>query len=323
MPMPTKKIPIQGLAVHLRVERLLKLLWYVFRATLILGLSFMILYPILVKLAMAVKSLEDLLDPTVFLIAKRPTMDNIKRVVETLDYVPGLIRTFMFSSANALLQTAACTVTGYGLARFKFKGRRLCFALVMITLVVPPQTVLLPLYLQFQHFSLASFFTVIPPGSGVNLTKTYLPYVFMSMTGLGLKNGLFIYMMRQNFINMPVALEEAAYIDGCNSFKTFYAIMLPNALTMMVTVGMFSFVWIWNDNLYLSFFVDDIRLMATAIIDIGREVQFQNGDVVVNPIVTEMYNNIAVVLQILPLLLVYVFAQRHFVQSVERSGIVG
>jgi multiple sugar transport system permease protein len=307
----------------LKVDFWANLLWSIFRFVLVVGIAFMILYPIIVKCLTAIKSTSDLFDPTVLLIPKNPTLENVSKVIDAMDYLPTLLITFGFTLMNALLQTLACTVTAYGLARFKYKLRSLFFILVIVTLIVPPQTILLPLLIQFQHFSFMSLITIIPSGKGIDLTNSIFPFIFTSVTALGLKNGLFIYMLRQNFINMPVALEEAAYIDGCGAFKTFYKIMLPNGFNMMITVFLFSFVWLWNDSLYISFFADKLNFMASAITKVSGIIQATEWSGVADPSMTVVYNNVAIVLHILPLMVLYIFAQKYFIQSVEKSGIVG
>lgn len=301
-----------------------KYIWALARLLLLLGLSFLILNPIFVKIATAFKDISDYADPTVFYLPKHPTLKYLFTMLDFLKYWPTLIRTLIFTAGNAFLQTIACTMVAYGIARFKYKGRGVVFSLIILTLVVPSQTTLIPLFLQFKNFSIFSLFTLAPSG-GVSIINTYWPFLILSATALGSKNGLFIFMLRQYFKNMPKVLEEAAYIDGCNSFKTFYKIMLPNAIPMIITVFLFSFVWVWNDNLYTSFFAPNLKIMATLLDGIGWRISYYLGSTTFDStgLMDSIYGSVGVLLHIIPIIILYIFAQKHFVQSIERSGIVG
>ena len=113
------------------------------------------------------------------------TWGNVRHVVKEMSYWSALQNTLLISVALGALQTLVCAVVGYGFARFQFKGRNLCFFLVIFSLIVPSQTILLPLYLKFKAF-LGVF----------KLIGTAWPLVILSMTGLGIKNGLYIFMFR-------------------------------------------------------------------------------------------------------------------------------
>ena len=137
----------------------------------------------------------------------------------------------------SVLQLAISCLVGYGFARFKFKGRNILFFIVILSLIVPAQTILIPLYFRF---------------SSIGLLNTIWPVVILSACGIGLKNGLYIYLMRQFFRGMPRELEQSAYIDGAGPLRAFVQIILPNAFNMMITVFLFSFTWQWTCLLYTS-----------------------------------------------------------------------
>ena len=207
-------------ARHLTPQAVTSLLWKLVRAVILLGLCYIILYPFFIKVVNAFKTYSDFIDPTVRFLPKTFTWGNVRHVVKEMSYWSALQNTLLISVALGALQTLVCAVVGYGFARFQFKGRNLCFFLVIFSLIVPSQTILLPLYLKFKAF-LGVF----------KLIGTAWPLVILSMTGLGIKNGLYIFMFRQFFRNMPKELEEASYLDGCGTLRTFTKIMLPSAPT--------------------------------------------------------------------------------------------
>ena len=299
-----------------------KWLWAIFRTVLIIGLGFMIIQPVIMQLSSSFKSISDLYDGSVYLIPKNPTLYNYRRVWEYLEYPLRFVNSLLYCGGCALLQLASCTLVAYGLARFKFKGRGIVMGMVIFTLIIPPQTVLLSLYLQFQYFSPLSIFTLGMSLKGINLIGTPWPLLILSATAVGFKNGLYIFMLRQHFKNLPKALEEAASIDGCGAFQTFFRVVLPGALPMMASILLFSFVWQWNDYFYTTILTPGMKIFTTVLSGTGSSIARMDGQVIGN-MQNMLYDSAAFVLFIIPLIVLYLFTQKGFVQSIERSGLVG
>lgn len=302
--------------------------WALVRGVIILGICFLILYPTLLKIFVSIMSEKDLYDVTVKYIAKSPTFENIKTVWSAMKYPSTLWNTLKISILTSAMQLISCTIIGYGFGRFNFKGRNLLFALVILTMIVPPQTIMIPLFLHFRYFDLFGIITKLTGSKGINLLNSEWPFVLMSATGMGLKNGLYIYIIRQFFRGMPKELEEAAYVDGASMFRTFYQIMLPSAVPAMVTVFLFSFVWQWTDIFYSNLFLQKVKVLSTALssvsFDITQQIYWETGaNVSLSPAVSSMYTNTASLLVIIPLIILYIIAQKYFVESIERTGIVG
>lgn len=301
--------------------------WSIVRGVIIAGICFLILYPTMVKFLVSIMPEKDLYDISVKYIAKNPTLENYKTVIDAMKYPTAFWNTFKISLATSIMQLVSCTIVGYGFARFKFKGRGLLFAFVIITLIVPPQTIMIPLYLHFKDFDILGLFKLIL-GKPIRLLDSPYPFILMSATCMGLKNGLYIYIIRQFFRGMPKELEEAAYVDGAGLFRTFYKIMLPSAVPAMLTVFLFSFVWQWTDSFYASLFLSDLKVLSTALTGVAHAITLHLSNlyrtsIYLSPALSSMYMNTASLLVILPLLLVYIVAQRYFVESIERTGIVG
>lgn len=199
-------------------------------------------------------------------------------------------------------------------------------------MIVPHSTLKLAMTLEFRNFDVLGIFSFLGGGviEGVNildetyirLTNTYWPLWILSATGLAFKNGLYIYMFRQYFKGVPDELEESAYVDGSGVFRTFITIILPMTIPMLVTVFMFSFSWQWTDNFYTDvFFTGSGPALMKNIIAIPKTVDLT----VVTA--TDLYSNAILntcgLLIILPLVIIYVFAQKFIIQGIERSGITG
>jgi multiple sugar transport system permease protein len=300
--------------------------WSVFRFFLLFGLAFVILYPVLHMLTVTFRIEEEMSHPAIVWIPRHYTLDNLKAAVIVMNYGKSVATTIMVSLISALLQMVSSALVGYGLARFQFRGRGIVFACVLFTILVPPQTVIIPTFLQFRFFDFFGLGTLIGLPFGrrlhINLLNNVFSFYLTAITGVGIRAGLCIYIFRQFFRGMPKELEDAAYIDGCNSLKTFMTVMAPNAGPAILTVMLFSVVWYWNDYFYSAMYFSALNTVATALAQIRFETMGVYNE--------EMSRMFVIIVQqagslllIAPILLLYIVLQRYFVESIERTGIVG
>lgn len=298
-------------------ERTGALAWGVVRGVIVLGICYVIFYPLIVKLSSSLLREVDMFDNTVQFVPRMFYLENYKIVWEYLDYPISFRNSLLLTILVSLLQLGACTMIGYGFARFRYWGQSLLFACVVFSLVVPPQMIMIPLYLNFRYFT---FFGLLPE-PGINLLGSVWPFVLTSLTGTGLKNGLFIYIMRQFFRNMPQDLEEAAQIDGAGAVRTFVKVMLPNAKPAMLTVFLFAFVLQWNDYFFTSIYMSQAKVLPVMLEGVSMNIMLD-----VNYIADHyrsILDNTGMILFIAPLLILYAILQRYFIEGVERTGIVG
>jgi multiple sugar transport system permease protein len=271
--------------------------------------------------------IEDMYDQSVRWIPRSPTLRNFRLVWVHMKYVDAFWNSLKLASFTSVLQVGACTMVGYGLARFKFPGSNAVFAMAILTLMVPPQLIMVPMYLNFRFFDL---FGLLGEGS-LNLVGTYWPFALTSLTGTGFRNGLYIFIMRQFFRGLPRELEEAAYIDGAGLFTTFFRVMLPGSIPGLVVTFLFSFVWQWNDYLYVTNFMAGKNFLPQALEGAARNVQIAIDEAsalastsgFLDDHFYSLINNAGMLLVILPLLILYILLQRYFVESIERTGIIG
>lgn len=306
------------LKVNLRGNKIHKNISAILTYFCVSCLVFLILYPILIKIFSSLRSMEDLYDSTVQLIPKHMSMEILILTGTVMKYIPSFINSVLLSLLVAVLQVASSASIGYGLAKFKFKGRGLVYALVIITLLIPKQTITTALFLNFRYHDILGVFELIT-GNPLNLIGTIWPFVLLSITGFGLKNGLYIYLTMQTFKGLPKEFDEAASVDGAGVLKTFFCIMLPNAKTILVTVFLFSFCWQWTDSYYSGLFVKDMNLLSRTIYYV---VNYGNNGSVDQVLVSAL-QNAAILLLLLPLLILYLFCQKSFIQGVAKSGITG
>lgn len=309
-------------------NKIAKIAYSVFRILLLFGLSVIVLYPLMYSVSVAFRSAQDLYDPLVIYIPKHFTFDNIIESIKYLKYWSALLNSSILCLLCSFLQVISCSLVGYGLARYNFKGKGLVFTLVLVLIIVPPQTISVPNYVNFRYFdpvglgAFVSLFTGKP--SWLNLIDTNWSFFIPATFAMGIRSGLFIFIFRQFFRGMPKDLEEAAYIDGSGQFKTFLRIMVPNAGGAYLTVTLFSIVWYWNDYINTSSFLANANTVSYNLYKLTGSLnyimKYEKG---LNQSLGIVFLQSGVLLTILPMLIMYIILQKYFTESIERTGIVG
>ncbi len=290
----------------------------IFRGILLFGMCFMIIQPILNKFSVSFMSEKDLYDTTIILVPKHFSINNWKIATLLLNYKTTLFNTVWVSILVSIIEVTMCSIVGYGFSRFQFPLKKFWFFCVILIIVIPPQTISTSLFLHFRYFNLF--------GKTFNLRGNILPYIMMCFTCQGLKNGLYIFMIRQFFMGFPFELEEAAYVDGCSPLSTFVRIMVPGAKPIITSCFLFSFVWQWTDSFYSNLFLGKVQLLSislTTVVDkFGIYLSNMNGGTVIAPMgYANAVLSTAMILGIFPILILYVFCQRLFVESLASTGV--
>lgn len=303
----------------------------IFRAVILIGLSFVIIAPILQKLSAALRHPSDITNPQVIWIPETWSFVNFEIGWEVLEYGSALFRTLFISTGCMFIQVVASAVAGYAFARLRFKGSNIVFLLVLLSLIVPTEA------MDSARRMLLAYNTFF----GLNLVGNIFALFILAAFGQGIRSAIFIFLFRQFFKGLPVELEESAQVDGAGVIRTFWSVMLPNARGGIVTVALFSFVWQWNDYYFANLlnYSSNFPLLATTLagtterldvlmntwVGAGREVIQGIGDTSVtsNPAFLSLISNTEALLLMAPLLIGYFFVQKLFVESIERTGIVG
>lgn len=297
------------------------LLMSLFRLVIIIGVCYVIMGPVLGILANSFFSNKDAYNPMVYLIPQNPTLERYQTSIQILDYFPTVGRSLLYSLTLMLMQIFTCSMVGYGFARYKFPLKSVLFGLVVVMIVIPSHTIMLPLYMTFRTFDPFGLCTMIT-GGPLNLMKTPYPMMMMTILGCGLRSGLYIYIFNQFFRGLPKEIEEAALVDGAGTWYTYFNIMLRNAMPSVITVAVFSMVWQYNDTFYAHLFqIPQDMSIGTRISSLVANIanQFQIND----KIIQNLYLDAGIVLMLVPVVLIYVVLQKQFIEGVERSGIVG
>lgn len=314
---------------RIRVKKPLRILWAICRQLFMIGLSYVVLYPILYMISNAFKPVEQYWDPSIIWLPKSLTLENFRVVTLVMDIGEVLWNTLIIELIPALLSTAVCMMVGYGLARFDFRGRKLVTAFVILTIIVPPQTICTSLYSSYRYFDFLGILGGLEKLTGASLTPnligtswvTFLP----SLLGVGLKSGIFIFIYMQFFTGIPKELQEAAAIDGCGALRTFLKIIVPTAQNIVISVTLLSVVWNWNDYYTPSMFIRVKDTVATAMSTFKANLEnLHNTGLGTGSIQTANTQiQAACLIAIVPLVILYVILQKRFSEGIENSGLTG
>lgn len=311
-------------------DKSLQIISSVFRGLFMVGMAYVLLYPILFLLSNAFRDPIDRLDPTIIWLPKTFTFNNFVLADELIGFKDSILKTISILIPSVIIQVFVCLMVAYGFSRFNFKCKKALFACLIFTIIVPSSTIIIPLYVKFHFFDffgIGQLLSLFNHGEAVtiNMLNTNWPFYVMSLTGVGIRSGLYIYMIRQFFTGMPKELEEAAYVDGCNPFSTFLRIMIPNVGSIIIVIVLFSIVWHWNDY-YLSvmFFVDDyplsvgVTVLQDRLLLLAENMSAENMALAESSILEA-----ACFVVIIPILILYICAQKYFTESITRTGLVG
>lgn len=275
-------------------------------------IGFVYLYPLFYMITYSFMNTEDLINPLITYIPSGFYMDNFVKAAEVMDFLNTLWQNVLASFVPAIVQTVSAAVIGYGFARFRIPGKSVLFALVLATFIIPPQITMIPQFLMFKD---------------LGLIGSIFSYIIPAAFGQGIKSGLFILIFYQFFRSIPKSLEEAAQIDGAGAYKIFAVICVPMAVPAFIISFLFSMVWYWNETLLAALYLGD-KLTTLPLELQNFAVTYQkvfpaDPNAQTGRSLNEAINMAGTFLNIIPLLIVYFFTQRWFVESIERSGITG
>ncbi|MDC7235864.1 MAG: carbohydrate ABC transporter permease [Spirochaetales bacterium] len=285
------------------IRNLFNLLVYL----ILLDFAFVFLFPYIYMTVTSLKSPIQLLDMLAKWIPRELHWDNYTLAVKGLDFGRSFGNSLIVTVLSTIGHVFSASLVAYGFARFRFPGKNILFSIVLFTLIVPAQTVIVPLFIQFNR---------------MRLLDTYFPLILPTYLGVGLRGGLFIFIFRQFFLGVPYELEEAARIDGVSDLGIYFRIVLPISMSAVLVTSILSIVWHWNDffepMMYLKTKGKFLLPMMLPNLTFNLESYMQVADNVNKGVIMA-----GTFLSVMPILVVYLILQRHFVQSIARTGLTG
>ncbi len=278
---------------------------------LLIAIGFVYLYPLLFMFVTSMKSPEDLLNPMVQWVPSQFYITNYIKAFHVLNYPKTLLDSLLVSVVPSAIQTVVCSVIGYGLARYKFRGKSLMFALILATFIIPAQNTIIPQMLTYKRMGLLG-----------NILALILPAV----GGQGYQSAIFILIFYMTFVSLPKVLDEAARLDGATELQIFLTIAVPGAVSAYIISMIFSTVWYWNEtfmtNILLEGGIQTLPMQLAKFVDAYKNL-YPPGTINIFDQLNEAIKLSGTFLNILPLLVMYFILQKWFVESIERTGITG
>lgn len=277
--------------------------------------GFVYLEPIFEIIAKTFMSPEDIIDPSVKWIGKSMSLNNLEVASQVLKIGPTLRNTILWSGGLAVLQTLVSALTGYALSRYEFKFKKVWIVMLVLAFIIPVPVTMIPKLMMF---------TTVQSSVGIQLIGTPIPQVLMAALGQGVFSTVLILIFYTSFNMIPKVLDEAAQIDGASSLKIFWFIVVKMSATTILVVFLFSFVWNWNETYTTGTLLrDNIQLLPARLGMFDHEfssLAAAQGEVYK---LNEAYKMAATLISISPLLLLYLFVQKQFIQGIENTGITG
>lgn len=296
---------------------LFKLVLYV----LLIGISFIFLYPLLQMMSKSIMTLEDLIDTTVYWIPRTLTFSNYTTAFEWIHFWDAIRDSLEVTMIPTLCTVASSALIGYGFGRYRFPGRKILMGLMIAMFLIPTVLTYIPTTVLYGDLSIL--------GIRVRLTESLKAFWVPALMGNGIRQTIFILIFYQFFRIIPHELYEAAEVDGSGPIRTFFTIAIPMAAPAFLICGLYSFVWYWNETslarLYFGSQYTTLPMALDSFISMYRSM-YSQGNVTLDT-VSGVYNlgvqYAMTLISIFPLLLVYLFCQKWFIEGVDRSGIAG
>ena len=263
----------------------------IIRTISMLVILLVIAFPFLWLIISSFKHEKDIISFPPRIFADSYTLDNYIKVWTTIPLLDYIKNTVIFAGGTVITSVFFDSLAGYAFARMRFKGKSVLFYFVLLTMMIPFQVFMIPLFIEVNL---------------LGMLDTYAGLIIPRMT-----TAFGIFMMRSFFITLPDSLEEAARIDGLSEFNIFLKIMLPLSKPTLLSLGIFTLMNSWNDLLYPLILTSSSKmrtLPAGLALFTGQNISFY-GPVMAGTVIS-----------MLPLLVVYIFAQKYFVQGTAMSG---
>lgn len=205
---------------------------------------------------------------------------------------------FMMVVPTVVFTVLSSSLVAYGFARFKFPFKKILFTLMISAIMLPKTVIIIPSYLIFKDFG---------------WLDTYLPFIVPAMFAC---NSYFVFLFVQFFRGLPKELDEAAIIDGCNVFRVYTKIILPLSKPAIMSAGIFSFIWTYNDFFNSLIYLNSVS-KYTVSLGLKMSIDTQGGTIAWNEIMAMS------VLAIIPPTMIFFLAQKYFVEGISTSGLKG
>lgn len=252
------------------------------------------LFPFIWMVSTSFKGPGEIFTQTPTFIPQNPTLENYEKLLSQANLGRSFVNSLVFAIGMMVLSVFFNAMAAYAFAKLSFPGREKIFSLLILTMMVPGQVTMMPVFLILKNLGLLNTFTgLILPGIG-------------SVFG--------IFMLRQFMRAVPEEILEAARIDGCSEFRIFYGIMLPLCRPILATLAIFSFIGAWNEFFWplIIMLREDMQTLPVALANLNGQFNTDWGLLMSGS-----------VLVVIPVILVFLLAQKHYIKGIAAGGVKG
>ncbi len=259
-------------------------------------LALIFIAPFLWLVSVALKSYADLGALPIHWLPQQLQWSNFEDALTDINFGQYATNSVVLSVIYTSLITVSSSIVGFGFARLHGVGKRPLFLIMLATIMLPPILTAIPTFVMF---------------SKIGLIDTYWPWVFWGVAS----SPFLVFLFRQFFAAIPKELEEAAIIDGCNYWRIYWQIFLPLSRPVLATAALLSFAQVWGDWFTQSIFLSNEQ--STLAVAIATGYMNSQGFQLIN------IEAAGAIFYILPVLIVFFFAQRFFVKGIVTTGLKG
>lgn len=223
-----------------------------------------------------------------------PTLKNFIAVFQEADFANALTLSLLIAAASVAISLTICSMIAFVLARLEFPGRGIVFALILVTMLIPFEARIVPLFFVMQDLNLDN-----------TIPSVFLPWV---------ADAFIIFLLRQHFAEIPNDLYDAAVADGCSHFRVYWNIMLPNIKPVLVSAALIKFIWSWDSYIWPLIILRDPKLRVVQV-----AIAFLFGDQRI------LWDQVfaAAFISTIPILVLFLLLQRYYISGMTTSGIKG
>lgn len=309
------------------VKKSSRIVFSVFRFFFLVCIAYIVVYPLLYMFISSISTNEAFLNSRRTWIPTSVTLEYFGMVAEFMEYGKSIASTLLYQVVGALIEVCSCAVVAYGFSRFEFRFKKLFTSILFLTILVPSAMIIIPLTVNYSHLDVLGILGLVYKITGIdlriNILNSPLSFWLPSLFAAGLRSGIMIYIYMQFFKNLPKEFEEAAWVDGATPMRTFLQIIIPSSSVVILTVTVFSVIWHWNDYQLAVMFMNKNFPLSVSLSNLEDLLTTKGywttgGDPTAIALMMA-----ACLLFILPPLVMYIFIQHWFIESVDRVGITG
>ncbi len=261
---------------------------------ILLSGAVVMIFPFYWGFSTSFRSMREIFRNPFALFPHHPTLKNYVALFSQIPFARYLFNSFVVASLTTILQITTAVLSAYAFSRMDFKGKKIIFYVVLATIMIPSQLLMIPQYLVVAHLGWINTYQAL-----------IIPYAATAVS---------TFFLRQYFLTIPHELEDAAVIDGCNTFQILTKIVLPLSKSPILTIAIFSFMWSWNGYFWPLLVINEpqMRTVQLGLAVFRTQGGFQWGEFMAGTVVAT-----------LPILVFYFLAQKRFVKSITLTGLKG